>query len=156
MFILDGALSTRGDAIAAGWAGSLTMGAGQFCTNPGVAVVTEGAVADAFTAAAGAALAGTGAQTMLTAGIAFAYHAGRDRVSGTNGVREVMTSTCDLRNATPYLFATTAADWLANEALGEEVFGPLGMVVTARDADEVRRAEPRDPSTRLQISRPLE
>jgi alpha-ketoglutaric semialdehyde dehydrogenase len=137
MFILDGALSTRGDAIAAGWAGSLTMGAGQFCTNPGVAVVTEGAVADAFTAAAGAALAGTGAQTMLTAGIANAYHAGRDRVSGTNGVREVMTSTCDLRNATPYLFATTAADWLANEALGEEVFGPLGMVVTARDADEV-------------------
>jgi alpha-ketoglutaric semialdehyde dehydrogenase len=137
MFILDGALSARGEAIAAGWAGSLTMGAGQFCTNPGIAIVRDGPAADAFIATAGAALADTGAQIMLTAGIASAYHQGRDRVSGTKGVREVMTSTCDLRNATPYLFATTAADWLANETLGEEVFGPLGMVVTARDANEV-------------------
>jgi 2,5-dioxopentanoate dehydrogenase len=137
MFILDGALSARGDAIAAGWAGSLTMGAGQFCTNPGVAVVIDGPEAEAFTAAAVAALTDTGAQTMLTAGIASAFHQGRDRVSGTKGVREIMTSTCDLRNATPYLFTTTAAEWLANEDLGEEVFGPLGMVVVARDADEV-------------------
>ncbi|PXW66212.1 NADP-dependent aldehyde dehydrogenase [Loktanella sp. PT4BL] len=137
MFLLDGAVSARGDVIAAGWASSLTMGAGQFCTKPGVAVVIAGPSADEFIAATGAALAETGSQTMLTAGIAMAYHNGRDRVSGTSGVREVMTSTCDFRNATPYLFATTAAEWLANDTLGEEVFGPLGMVVTACDADEM-------------------
>jgi NADP-dependent aldehyde dehydrogenase len=137
MFILNGALSARGDAIAAGWAGSLTMGAGQFCTNPGVTVVIDGPAAVAFIATTGAALLDSESQTMLTAGIASAYHEGRDRVSGMSGVREVMTSTCDLRKATPYLFATTAAEWLANDTLGEEVFGPLGMVVTARDADEM-------------------
>jgi 2,5-dioxopentanoate dehydrogenase len=137
MFILDGALGARGAAIAEGWAGSLTMGAGQFCTNPGIAVVIEGSEASAFISAAEAALAPIGAQIMLTDGIASAYHQGRDRLAATKGVQEVLTSTCDLRNATPYLFATTAAEWLANDELGEEVFGPLGMVVTAKDMDEV-------------------
>ncbi len=39
MFLLPDALGARGAAIAAGWTGSLTMGAGQFCTNPGIAVI---------------------------------------------------------------------------------------------------------------------
>ena len=138
MFILGGALAARGGEIAAGWAGSLTLGAGQFCTNPGIAVVIDGPEAQAFLEASKAALGDVGAQTMLTAGIASAYHDGTSRVAATRGVREVLTTSCDLRNATPYLFATTAAEWLADETLGEEVFGPLGMVVTARDMDEVR------------------
>jgi NADP-dependent aldehyde dehydrogenase len=137
MFLLPGALSSRGGALAQGWAGSLTMGAGQFCTNPGIAVMLDGPDAVAFAEAAAKALDPVGAQTMLTAGIAGAYHQGRDRVAAANGVREVLTSTCDLRNATPYLFQTTATEWLANESLGDEVFGPLGMIVTARDMEEV-------------------
>ena len=137
MFILDNALTARGVEIAAGWAGSLTMGAGQFCTNPGIAVVKAGPAADAFLAAAKTALEPMGAQTMLTAGIAAAYHRGRDWVAASAGVQSVLTTTCDMRNATPYLFATTAAEWLANDDLGEEVFGPLGMVVTAADDAEI-------------------
>ena len=133
MFLLPQAVKARGAALAQGWAGSLTMGAGQFCTNPGIAVLIDGPEADAFIAAAGAALEPVGAQVMLTDGIAAAYRAGRDRVAGTRGVQEVLTSMCDLRNATPYLFATTGAEWLANEALGEEVFGPLGLVVRVAD-----------------------
>ncbi len=137
MFLLPAALSARGAAIGAAWAGSLTMGAGQFCTNPGVAVVIEGSEATAFTNAAKDALTEIGAQTMLTGGIAKAFHDGRDRVAGTKGVQDVLTTTCDLRSATPYLFATTGAEWLANSDLGEEVFGPLGMIVVAKDADEM-------------------
>ena len=133
MFILDAALAARGHDIAAGWAGSLTMGAGQFCTNPGIVVLKAGPQADAFAKAARAALEPIGAQTMLTAGIASAYHQGRDRVAATSGVQSVLTTTCDLRNATPYLFATTAKEWLADETLGEEVFGPLGMIVTVEN-----------------------
>ncbi len=137
MFIMDEALASRGGEIATGWAGSLTMGAGQFCTNPGIAVVQAGAEADAFLEAAKTALEQVGAQTMLTNGIASAYHQGRDRVAASAGVQTVLTTTCDLRNATPYLFATTAADWLADEELGEEVFGPLGMLVTVADNAEM-------------------
>ena len=51
MFLLPQALAARADTLGQGWAGSLTMGAGQFCTNPGIAVVIDGADADRFTAA---------------------------------------------------------------------------------------------------------
>ena len=70
---------------------------------------------------------------MLTDGIAQAFRQGRDRVAAATGVREVLTSTCDLRHATPYLFEVSGADWLANHALGEEVFGPLGLIVRVSD-----------------------
>ncbi|MFC2969606.1 aldehyde dehydrogenase (NADP(+)) [Acidimangrovimonas pyrenivorans] len=139
MFLLPGALAARGDQIGQGWAGSLTMGAGQFCTNPGVVVVTDSPEADAFVAAAKAALAAVPEQVMLTEGIASAYRAGRDRVAATAGVQQVLTSTCDLRNATPYLYETTGSEWLANAALGEEVFGPLGLIVRVADAAEMRQ-----------------
>ena len=137
MFLLPEAMKARGGEIAKGWAGSLTMGAGQFCTNPGICVVLDGPQADGFIEAATAALEPIGAQTMLTDGIAAAYRAGRDRIAGTAGVQEVLTSMCDLRNATPYLFATTGTEWLANEVLGEEVFGPLGLIVRVSDFDEM-------------------
>ena len=137
MFILPHANAARGEDIAKGWAGSLTMGAGQFCTNPGIAVVIDGPEADAFTEAATKALEPIGAQTMLTDGIAAAYRKGRDRIAATAGVRELLTSTCDLRNATPYLYATTGKEWMANEELGEEVFGPLGLIVRVSDMAEM-------------------
>ncbi|MCB1426569.1 MAG: aldehyde dehydrogenase (NADP(+)) [Notoacmeibacter sp.] len=137
MFLLPAAMATRGVAIAQGWAGSLSMGAGQFCTNPGIAVVIDGPEAGVFSAAASAALGAVGPQVMLTDGIADAYRKGRDRVKGSAGVREVLTSVCDLRNATPYLYEVSGDDWLANHALGEEVFGPLGMIVRVRDAEQM-------------------
>lgn len=138
MFLLPEALRARGAEIAAGWAGSLTMGAGQFCTNPGIAVVIDGPDADDFIAAATKAVEPIGAQTMLTDGIAEAYRSGRDRVAGSAGVQQVLTTTCDLRNATPYLYQTTGDAWLSNEELGEEVFGPLGLIVRVRDAEQMR------------------
>ena len=65
-------------------------------------------------------------------------HRGRGVAAGA-GVREVLTSTCNLRNATPYLFRVTAKDWLANHALSEEVFGPLGLVVRVGSVGEMEQ-----------------
>lgn len=138
MFLLPGALSARGASLGKGWAGSLTTGAGQFCTNPGIAVVIDGPESDAFVESTKAALSEVGTQIMLTDGIAEAYRSGRDRISGTKAVREVLTSTCDLRNAAPYLFETTGAEWLANHDLREEVFGPLGLIVRVEDEGNLR------------------
>ena len=137
MFLLPAATAARGDAIGKGWAGSLTMGAGQFCTNPGIAVVIDGPEADAFVTAARDALGQIGAQTMLTDGIAAAYRAGRDRVAAQTGVRAVLNSVCDLRQATPYLYEVTGDAWLGNHALAEEVFGPLGLILRVRDAAQM-------------------
>jgi len=137
MFLMPAALAARGAEIGKGWAGSLTMGAGQFCTNPGIAVALDGPDADAFIDAARTALADSAPQTMLTDGIAAAYRKGCDRVAGAAGVARVLTGEAEPRAAAPALFVVSGADWLAAHALGEEVFGPLGLVVRARDADEM-------------------
>jgi NADP-dependent aldehyde dehydrogenase len=139
MFLMPAALKARGGEIGKGWAGSLTMGAGQFCTSPGIAVVVDGPEADAFAEAAVEALHGIEKQGMLTEGIAEAFRTGSKRMGRTQGVRELVGTTCATRHAAPYLFETSGADWLGNHELGEEVFGPLGVIVRAKDADEMRR-----------------
>lgn len=133
MFLLPEALAARGETIASGWAGSLTMGAGQFCTNPGIVLVLDGPDADTFVKAATAALGETGAQTMLTDGIADAFRSGAERFAGSGGVRALIGTRCDTRQAAPHVFETTGDTWLANAELGEEVFGPLGIVVRVKD-----------------------
>lgn len=139
MFLLPEAVKARGAQIGEGWAGSLTMGAGQFCTNPGIAVIPEGPEGDAVVEAARAALEAAQPQVMLTEGIATAYREGQKRVAAQSGVREVLSSMCDQRQASPYLYETDAKTWLADAELGEEVFGPLGLVVRVKDADEMER-----------------
>lgn len=139
MVVLDAALAARGGEIGTGWAASLAMGAGQFCTNPGIAVVTEGADADAFEASAKEALAKVGGQTMLTDGIAQAYHKGAARVAGAAGVQTVLKTDGNGRTATPFLLGVASKDWLADPDLGEEVFGPLGIIVRVKDAGDRKR-----------------
>ncbi len=137
MFLMPAALNARGEEIAGGWAASLTMGAGQFCTNPGVAVVIAGEGAETFARSTQAALSKTGAQTMLTKGIAEAYDEGRTQMAGTKGVQELVSSASEPRTATPNLYRTTGSEWLANPNLGEEVFGPLGLIVEVGDLEEM-------------------
>lgn len=135
MFLLPAAIAARGPAIGAGWAGSLTMGVGQFCTNPGVSVVIDGPEADAFVAATVEALGGVSAQVMLTDGIADAFRAGAAQMQGMAEV--VSGAMCEGRQATPWLLQVSGADWLANPALAHEVFGPLGIVVKVKDEAEM-------------------
>ncbi len=129
MFLLPNALAERASDIAKGWAASLTMGAGQFCTNPGLAIVVAGTDADAFCDAATQALREVGPQAMLTDGIASAYRGGAQAVANAKNVDELVRTEADSRYASPNLFSTTAKEFLANDVLGEEVFGPLGLVV---------------------------
>lgn len=137
MFMLPAALEARGAELGAGWAGSLTMGAGQFCTNPGIAVVLNDDAGNAFVSAAQTALAASAPQTMLTEGIAAAYQQGRSSISAATGVTELLASSCNTREASPYLYETTATAWLENEALGHEVFGPLGLVIRADTTEQM-------------------
>lgn len=138
MFVLPQAASDRGADIGAGWAGSLTMGVGQFCTNPGIAIVIDGPDADAFVQATTEGLKAVSAQTMLTDGMAEAYRDGARRVSEGAGVKSLLATTCEGRSAAPYLFDVSASDWQDNEDLSEEVFGPLGLVIRVKDAAQMK------------------
>ena len=137
MFLLPEAMKARAEGLGQGWAGSLTMGAGQFCTNPGIAIVADGPDADRFTAAAVEALGKVGAQTMLTDGIAKAYQDGKARFDSRNSVKPLLTTESTGRNALPNLFEISGEQFLADHALSEEVFGPLGLVVRVSSVDEM-------------------
>lgn len=137
MFVLAEAAKNRGTEIGAGWAASLAMGAGQFCTNPGIAVVARGADGDAFVAAARDALAQVGPQTMLTKGIASAYGLGADRLGKVAGVETLLNNQGEGRQCLPSLYETTADAFLRHDELGEEVFGPLGLVVRVDQQEQM-------------------
>ncbi|PIB25720.1 2,5-dioxovalerate dehydrogenase [Amylibacter kogurei] len=137
MFILANALENRTEEIANGWAASLSMGAGQFCTNPGVAVLIKGADADAFAQFTVSALRSIEPQFMLTDGIANAYRGGTQNLTQSNGVQELYKTTDKDRSARPNLFITTGNEWLANANLGEEVFGPVGIIVQTNDTAQM-------------------
>ncbi len=138
MFCLPAAMAARAAEIGAGWAASLTMGAGQFCTNPGVAVMLAGAEADALESACAAALNDTAEQKMLTDGIHEAFE---------QGVREfrdliVEVTSCGAatgkRAAVPALFKVSAKEWMANPKLQHEVFGAAGIVVRCETLEEMQ------------------
>lgn len=137
IFLLPEAVKVRGVEIAQGWATSLTMDAGQFCTCPGVVVAIESPETEAFVGATVNALSAVGEQTMLTDRIAQAYGEGAAQVAASE-VKVLLSRTCDRRKAAPNLFQVSAKNWLANDLLQKEVFGPLGIVVTARNAQEMQ------------------
>ena len=113
------------------------MGAGQFCTNPGIAVVSRPIRPRLLARPMVTALSAVGTQTMLTDGIAAAYVKGRDRIAASPAVRDLLTHECDRRKATPQLFLVQGADWIGNHPLQEEVFGPLGLIVAATEDDQM-------------------
>jgi len=138
VFVMPGALSRRAAETGAAWAGSLTMGVGQFCTNPGVVVLPVGAEGDAFRDAALAALAEVGPQPMLTEGTARGYAAA---VSATAATARRLTEAAEApdRCGLPAVFEVSGADWLANPGLAEEMFGPAAILVRSASATEMQQ-----------------
>lgn len=136
LFLLPHAAKNRGAAIGAEWAASLTMGAGQFCTNPGIVVVLEDSM-DEFINSSRDALTTASAQTMLTSAIASAYQLGANSIASIAGVETLVSGGADGRDATPVLCTTNASTFMENTGLQEEVFGPLGLVVSVESPQQM-------------------
>jgi len=137
MFLLPDAMDARGASIAKGWAASLTMGAGQFCTNPGVAIAIDSPSVTAFADAASAALSDVAAQTMLTQGIAAAYRKGCEAALAMPQVTTLSARAAEGRNTLPVLMRVTGDVWQASPDLHHEVFGPLGVLITVKDEEQM-------------------
>ncbi|MGV8918069.1 MAG: aldehyde dehydrogenase (NADP(+)) [Pseudomonas sp.] len=137
MFVLPGALEKRGANLANGWAGSLTMGAGQFCTNPGIAILMDGPLTESFAVHTATALKQVQPQTMLTAAIAESFRRGKKQVEADTAVRPLFTTDSVGRQVSPSLYEVDASAFLGNTNLGEEVFGPLGLVVRVSSVTEM-------------------
>ncbi|CAM5393325.1 hypothetical protein SANTM175S_00200 [Streptomyces antimycoticus] len=91
VLLLPAALESRGAELGAAFAGSLSLGAGQFCTNPGLVLAVEGPGLEAFTKAAADAVAADAGATMLTTGIADHYAAAGDALAARGRRRSVRT-----------------------------------------------------------------
>jgi alpha-ketoglutaric semialdehyde dehydrogenase len=139
VLLLPGALAERGEAIGKGFAGALTLGAGQFCTNPGLLLAIEGPHIADFIAGAAGALGQMAAATMLTPGIHRAYRNGVAALSANARVNQVAAGApAEGLTSHAALFETSGADFLADHALREEVFGAASLLVRCADEAQLR------------------
>ena len=136
VFVTAAAARARGAAIAEGWVGSYTLGAGQFCTKPGLLVAPRDEVLRAAAVAATEAVTGQG---MLTTAIRDTYLRGLgDRVDSSS-VSVLSRGGWDEAADTvrPTLVAVDIAAVIADESLLEECFGPTSLLVEYDDEKQM-------------------
>ncbi|MCS3397307.1 aldehyde dehydrogenase (NADP(+)) [Burkholderia thailandensis] len=138
--MLPGALAARAEPLAREFVASVTLGCGQFCTNPGLALGIAGAGFDAFAAAAARALRDVPAGVMLSAGILRAYEAGVARLAGHPAVDVVARGAAGDGRAQAALLRVSARALMTDATLADEVFGPSSVLVECASADEMREA----------------
>lgn len=131
VILLPAAIEARAEDIAKDFVASLTMGAGQFCTNPGLVVALDDPSLDAFLQVAAPALSEAAAQVMLTEGICSAYDASVRRLLDHPKVEAAAQGreASGANQGRAALFVVSAEDYLADESLNEEVFGAASLVV---------------------------
>ena len=145
VFLLPGALQSRAEPLATSFIASLTLGAGQFCTNPGLLFAHPGPALDSFLAAAAAALRETTPAPMLTPQIHTAYTDALHALETTQGVHPIAASR-DPQSphaARAALFTTDAARFAAEPTLAHEIFGATALLVTCDDDQTMRDAAAR-------------
>jgi NADP-dependent aldehyde dehydrogenase len=137
VFLLPGALDNA--KLPQAFADSLTMGAGQFCTNPGLLIGLKSDKLQAFVDAAAGSLGAKPAATMLTPGIHKAYVNGVKGLAGIEGVSQKAAgqTTEAPCAAQAFLYQVDAKTFLSNPALEGEIFGPTSLLVVANDEAEL-------------------
>lgn len=141
VFILPQKLKQDPDGLATLLAASVNLGAGQFCTNPGVIVLQDGESAAAFIQALEGAFYKLTAATMLNERIFQGYQACKTTHLQTPGVQTHTQEALHVEGwkGTPAFASVRAIDFLSNPHLQEEVFGPFTLVVRCGHAEEVLR-----------------
>lgn len=140
IFLLSSALRGSMEQLADGLAGSITLGVGQFCTNPGVVVATRGETLDQLLELLAERIAGVQPAPMLYAGICGGYQEGIEALRANADVSVVAQARergAEGRSGRAYLFTTTARAFREQPELRHEVFGPSSLVVVAEDAEEM-------------------
>ena len=135
--LMPAALAARAETLGKAFVGSLTLGAGQFCTNPGLVIALDGPDLGRFAAAASSALAEVKPATMLSAAIHASYSQGVAAL-GRRTNRIASGQAPGVRNrCSGAVFAASAAEFFADPTLGDEVFGAASLVVRCRDLGEM-------------------
>lgn len=141
VFLLPEKMNESAEEIAAMYAGSITLGVGQFCTKPGLIFGLEGASMDRFLEALAQQITSIAPAPMLNDRIAESYATLRQQVLEKSAVSVVAISAVEA--AEKFGRATVAtvrsSDFLANPALQEEIFGPYALVVQCQSMEELEQ-----------------
>jgi 2,5-dioxopentanoate dehydrogenase len=145
IFLLPEALQSRGETIASGLFQSVTLGVGQFCTCPGLVIGVESPGLDLFAVALRNHFESAGAGKMLTDPIAQSYHGNVRRLRSTPAVSTFAPASSSrwlaeesvTAEGFPVLFEVSASDFLADQAMQHEVFGPATILVRCPSADQL-------------------
>jgi len=141
VFILPGALRKGPAALAQGLFGSFTLGAGQFCTKPGVVFVSESPQALRFRDELDSLVKQSQPFTLLTGGIAREYDRASIARAAETSVTEPGQSREDQDGPEPFhaqarLFTTTHDDLISKPELADEIFGPDTLIVRCGSTDD--------------------
>lgn len=140
VFLLPGAVAERGSQIAEGYIQSVSLGVGQFCTNPGMVLGVAGAGLKTFIEATASAAAKVAPATMLHGGIYNAFEKGVDRLAAVPGIKTVAASATPAERgkhqAAVRIFAADSSI-AARDELRDEVFGPASVVIRCENVHEM-------------------
>jgi NADP-dependent aldehyde dehydrogenase len=139
VFLLPARLAQAAADLGAAFAASLTLGAGQFCTNPGIIIGIDSPGLDQFTAAAGHAVQAAPPAPMLTSRTAAAYTHGTARLTAHPATRLIAQAAGPAPGSwgCATLVSTTADQFLAHPDLHDEVFGAASVIIRAASPDQL-------------------
>ena len=147
VFVLPGAFRERASALAEGLLQSVTLGVGQFCTNPGLVFGLAGEHFASLGTQVGSLATKAASGTMLYQGICERFQHGVEQFSKTPGVQVVghATGATNPTQATPTVFQTTSEVFQQQRHLREELFGPSTLLVacgSSTELEQIARALP--------------
>lgn len=139
VFLLPEKLKAAAPALAEQLAGSVTLGVGQFCTNPGLIIAVEGEDLELFITELGARVRNIAPGKMLHAGITKAYREKRETALAQADVDTVAVAdaTAQELEGSPTIATAKGNAFLDNPVLHKEVFGPYSLVIRCKDMEEM-------------------
>jgi 2,5-dioxopentanoate dehydrogenase len=139
VILLPETLNAQAEKTATTLAASITLGVGQFCTNPGLIIAIEDDGLKHFIKSLSESITNSLAGTMLHQGIADNYAAKSSQALTQKGIVIVAKSSTEAKKnqGVPTIVSVTATDFLKNPMLAEEVFGPFSLIVKCKDLAEL-------------------
>ncbi|MBO9732290.1 MAG: aldehyde dehydrogenase (NADP(+)) [Chitinophaga sp.] len=140
VLLLPAKLAAAADSVAKQYAQSITLGAGQFCTNPGLLIALADEATTQFATTLQQELSAIPAITMLNPGICYHYYENREQLSRRKGVETLYAGGAE-REATkgsPALYRVSAQHFISNTELQQEVFGPTSLLVVCNNEAELQ------------------
>lgn len=142
LILLEGALVNK-EKIAKDLAGSVTLGVGQFCTNPGLIIMMDNESTQSFLKEFAQQLSAIPPATMLNKNICKAYSEGIQSLQANDEV-DILTqssveASSERHEARPVILSIKGTDFLKDKKFSEEVFGPASLVILCNDEQELHK-----------------